>query len=81
MNGFKLQRLGLVMEPEPGNPQEIEGVLNPAAVRGPDGKLYLFPRLVARGNYSRIGIARVRFNEAGDPVSYTHLTLPTTPYV
>jgi beta-1,2-mannobiose phosphorylase / 1,2-beta-oligomannan phosphorylase len=30
MSGFKLQRLGLVMEPEPGNPQEIEGVLNPA---------------------------------------------------
>ena len=29
MSGFKLQRLGLVMEPEPGNPQEIEGVLNP----------------------------------------------------
>jgi hypothetical protein len=56
---FKLQRLGLMMEPEPGNPHEVEGVLNPAAVRGPDGKLYLFPRLVARGNYSRIGIARV----------------------
>ena len=64
----KLQRLGMVMEPEPGNPQEVEGVLNPAAVRGPDGELYLFPRLVARGNYSRIGIARVRFNQAGDPV-------------
>jgi len=31
------------MEPEPGNSQEIEGVLNPAAARGPDGKLYLFP--------------------------------------
>ena len=44
MSGFKLQRLGVLMEPEPGNPQEIEGVLNPAAVRGPDGKLYLFPR-------------------------------------
>ena len=42
MSGFKLQRLGLVMEPEPSNPQEIEGVLNPAAARGPDGKLYLF---------------------------------------
>ena len=69
MSGFKLQRLGLVMEPEPGNPQEVEGVLNPAAVRGPDGKLYLFPRLVAKGNYSRIGIARVRFNEAGDPAA------------
>ena len=48
MNGFKLQRLGLMMEPELGNPHEVEGVLNPAAVRGPDGKLYLFPRLVAR---------------------------------
>jgi len=33
-------------------------VLNPAAVRGPDGELYLFPRLVAAGNYSRVGIAR-----------------------
>src|ERR1035438_7623726 len=68
MSSFELQRLGLVMEPEPGNSQEVEGVLNPAAARGPDGNLYLFPRLVAQGNYSRIGIARVRFNAAGDPV-------------
>ena len=67
MSGFQLQRLGQIMEPEPGNPLEVEGVLNPAAARGPDGKLYLFPRLVARGNYSRIGIARVQFNDAGDP--------------
>ena len=44
MGGFKLQRLGMIMEPEPGNPQEVEGVLNPAAARGPDGKLYPFPR-------------------------------------
>ena len=79
MSGFKLQRLGLVMEPEPGNPQEIEGVLNPAAVRGPDGKLYLFPRLVARGNYSRIGIARVRFNEAGDPAGVERLGIALEP--
>jgi hypothetical protein len=50
--------LGMLMEPESGNPQEIEDVLNPAATRVPDGKLYLFPRLVAKGNYSRIGIAR-----------------------
>jgi hypothetical protein len=48
--GFELQRLGILMEPEPGNPHEVEGVLNPAATRGPDGQLYLFPRLVARGN-------------------------------
>jgi predicted GH43/DUF377 family glycosyl hydrolase len=79
MSGFKLQRLGVLMEPEPGNPQEIEGVLNPAAVRGPDGKLYLFPRLVARGNYSRIGIARVRFNEAGDPTGVERLGIALEP--
>src|SRR5664279_3880332 len=79
MNAFKLQRLGMVMEPEPGNPQEIEGVLNPAAVRGPDGELYLFPRLVARGNYSRIGIARVQFNEEGDPAGVERLGIALEP--
>ena len=67
MIDFQLQRLGQIMEPQPGNPLEVEGVLNPAAVRGPDGRLYLFPRLVGPGNYSRIGIARVRFDQAGDP--------------
>lgn len=80
---FELRRLGIVMEPEAGNPYEAEGVLNPAAVRGPDGQLYLFPRLVARGNYSRIGIARVRFNEDGDPVGVERLGIalePTAPY-
>lgn len=39
MNPFQLHRLGTIMAPEPGNPPEIEGVLNPAAVRGPDGAL------------------------------------------
>jgi hypothetical protein len=29
------------MEPQPGNPQEVEGVLNPGAARGPDGHLDL----------------------------------------
>ena len=67
------------MEPEPGNPLEVEGVLNPAAVRGPDGQLYLFPRLVAQGNYSRIGIARVQFNEAGDPVGVERLGIALEP--
>ena len=79
MSRFKLQRLGIVMEPEPGNPQEVEGVLNPAAVRGPDGELYLFPRLVAKGNYSRIGIARVRFNDAGDPAGVERLGIALEP--
>jgi predicted GH43/DUF377 family glycosyl hydrolase len=79
MSGFKLQRLGMIMEPEPGNPQEVEGVLNPAAVRGRDGELYLFPRLVAKGNYSRIGIARVRFNVDGDPVGVERLGIALEP--
>jgi hypothetical protein len=79
MSDFQLQRLGLVMEPEPGNPLEAEGVLNPATARGPDGQLYLFPRLVARGNYSRIGMARVQFNEAGDPDGVERLGIALEP--
>lgn len=79
MSGFKLQRLGMIMEPEPGNPHEVEGVLNPGAVRGPDGELYLFPRLVAKGNFSRIGIARVRFNDAGDPMGVERLGIALEP--
>jgi len=51
MSSFQLQRLGMLMEPEPGNLNEVEGVLNPAAARRPDGKLYLFPRLVAKTFY------------------------------
>jgi predicted GH43/DUF377 family glycosyl hydrolase len=79
MSAFELQRMGILMEPEPGNPLEIEGVLNPAAARGPDGQLYLFPRLVAKGNYSRIGIARVKFNDAGDPVGVERLGIALEP--
>jgi len=79
MSGLKLQRLGMVIEPEPGNPQEVEGILNPAAARGLDGQLYLFPRLVAKGNYSRIGIARVRFNESGDPAGIERLGIALEP--
>lgn len=56
---YRLRRLGVVMTPEPGEPYEAEGVLNPASGRGPDGELYLLPRLVAEGNVSRVGLARV----------------------
>jgi predicted GH43/DUF377 family glycosyl hydrolase len=79
MSDFQLTRLGLIMEPEPGNPYEVEGTLNPAAVRGPDGQLYLFPRLVAKGNYSRIGIARVQFDGAGDPCGVERLGIALEP--
>src|SRR5664279_5706316 len=79
MSGFQLKRLGTLMEPEPGNPLEAKGVLNPAAIRGPDGELYLFPRIVDRGNFSRIGIARVKFDAAGDPVSVNRLGIALEP--
>jgi predicted GH43/DUF377 family glycosyl hydrolase len=81
MKLFQLQRLGTLMTPEPGNEQEVEGVLNPAAVRGPDGHLYLFPRLTGRSNYSRIGIARVLFNAAGDPKGVERLGIALEPEV
>ncbi|MEO8615613.1 MAG: glycosidase [Luteolibacter sp.] len=79
MGDFQLRRLGEIMAPQPGNPYEVEGTLNPAAVRGPDGQLYLFPRLVAKGNYSRIGIARVRFNDVGDPCGVERLGIALEP--
>ena len=79
MSGFQLQRLKMLMEPQPGNPWEVEGVLNPAAARGPDGHLYLFPRLVAKGNFSRIGIARVKFDDQGEPRSVERLGIALEP--
>jgi predicted GH43/DUF377 family glycosyl hydrolase len=62
---YRLSRVGVVMEPEPGNALEVEGVLNPGSAQGPDG-VVLFPRLVAAGNVSRVGRARVVF-EDGTP--------------
>lgn len=47
------------MTPEEGNPLEAEGVLNPATGHTPDGELYLLPRIVATGNVSRVGLAKV----------------------
>jgi len=58
---------------------EAEGVLNPGAARGRDGQLYLFPRLVGRGNYSRIGIARVLFGPSGDPTGVERLGVALEP--
>lgn len=76
---FQMERLGLVLQADPSRPEEIEGVLNPAAARGPDGELYLFPRLVGAGNYSRIGIARVRFNYVGNPCRAERLGVALEP--
>ncbi len=56
---YTLTRLGVVMSPDPGEENEVEGVLNPASGRDPDGRLWLLPRLVAAGNVSRIGLAEI----------------------
>ncbi|RKR84666.1 putative GH43/DUF377 family glycosyl hydrolase [Mucilaginibacter gracilis] len=79
MDELQMHRIGIIMRPEPGNEMEVEGVLNPAAIRGPDGDLYLFPRLVAKGNYSRIGIAKVIFDEKGEPVGVKRLGVVLEP--
>jgi predicted GH43/DUF377 family glycosyl hydrolase len=51
----RIARLGVALEPS-GVPEDVEGVLNPASARSRDGVLLLYPRCVARGNVSRIGI-------------------------
>jgi predicted GH43/DUF377 family glycosyl hydrolase len=76
---FTLKRIGMLMEPQAGNPNEVEGVLNPAVIRARDGQLYLFPRLVARGNFSRIGIARVLFDGSGDPTGVERMGIALEP--
>lgn len=42
------------MAADPNNPAEAWGVLNPATARVDDECVYLYPRAVAEGNYSRI---------------------------
>ncbi|GAA3293404.1 glycosidase [Dactylosporangium vinaceum] len=64
---YTMTRLGLVMAPDPAEPFEAEGVLNPASGRAPDGRLYLLPRMVAPGNVSRVGLAAVELRD-GVPI-------------
>lgn len=64
---YRLTRAGVLMTPEPGNDLELEGVLNPGSAQTPDGEVLLFPRIVAAGNVSRVGRARVIL-DGGMPV-------------
>lgn len=76
VRSYTLERLGVVMEPN--DPLESGGVLNPGGVRGPDGDYLLFPRLVEAPNYSRVGLARVIF-EDGEPVDVERLGVALEP--
>ena len=51
------QRCGIVLAPD-GSLLEAEGVLNPGIVRDRGGTLLMYPRMVAPGNVSRVGLAR-----------------------
>jgi predicted GH43/DUF377 family glycosyl hydrolase len=76
---YAMERLGVLMSANPDDPLEAWGVLNPASARSRDGDLYLFPRLVAAGNVSRVGRARVICDAAGVPRSVERLGVVLEP--
>jgi predicted GH43/DUF377 family glycosyl hydrolase len=76
---FAATRFGVIMSPQADQPHEAWGVLNPGGVRAPDGTVHLFPRLIAEGNYSRIGHARVIF-DGETPVGVERLGLALEPH-
>ena len=57
---FRLERRGIIIEPDPNRPYEAGGVLNPATARH-NGVSYLLYRSVAAEpvNYSRIIVAEL----------------------
>jgi predicted GH43/DUF377 family glycosyl hydrolase len=76
----RVERLGLVLEPN-GEPNEAEGVLNPAATRDPARALLIYPRTVAAENISRIGIVRTNSNGRGFKTERLGFALqPEAPY-
>lgn len=76
---FAVSRLGTLMRAQADDPQEAWGVLNPGCARGRDDNLYLFPRVVAQGNCSSIGIARVHFGPHGNPEGVERLGIALQP--
>ena len=75
---FTAVRFGVVMSPKASEPHEAWGVPNPGGVRSADGAMHLFPRLIAEGNYSRIGHVRVRF-DGERPVGVERLGIALAP--
>ncbi len=75
---YRLTRLGILMTPAAGDPLEVEGVLNPAATWAPNGRPYLFPRLVAQGNESRVGRAEILL-EDGAPTAVERAGIALAP--
>ena len=75
-----VQRKGIVLQPD-GDPNEVEGVLNPACARARTGELLMYPRFVAAGNVSRVALTRG--HAADDRVLFERLGYalePSAPY-
>jgi predicted GH43/DUF377 family glycosyl hydrolase len=62
--GVSYHRLGIVLA-STGSAVDIEGVLNPAVARDRENNLLLYPRMVAAGNVSRIGLVRAVETQSG----------------
>jgi len=76
----RVERFGTVLQPN-GAPSEIEGVLNPACARTRDNTLVLYPRDVAPGNISRVGLIRaIQRRDAVDFVRLGFALEPQAPY-
>jgi beta-1,2-mannobiose phosphorylase / 1,2-beta-oligomannan phosphorylase len=75
----RVERLGLVLSPN-GDPNEVEGVLNPACARTRGGELLLYPRVVAGGNVSRIGRVRMSSNGSLAAQRDGYALEPNVPY-
>lgn len=72
-------RSALIMTPDVLNFRETWGVFNPASARSRTGELFLFPRAVAAGNYSRIAVAGVTFDPTGNPAGVRRLGVALEP--
>ena len=75
---YRLTRLGIVMTPDPDDPLEAEGVLNPACGHTPDGRLHLLARVVAAGNVSQVMLAEVVVDD-GVPVGVERRSIVLAP--
>jgi beta-1,2-mannobiose phosphorylase / 1,2-beta-oligomannan phosphorylase len=70
------ERLGIVLASD-GSAFEAEGVLNPGITRDRDGRLLMYPRAVASGNVSRIGLSRG--TELSDAVTFERIGFALEP--
>lgn len=64
----RFERLGIVLKPSDLRDGRL-GVLNPASARLRDGKLQLYPRIVASGNVSSIGSFQVHERLDGSAIA------------